>query len=343
MLYDICIVGAGVTGLSLLLLLKEAGHDLKRVCIIDPYFDGGDLARRWGGVTSNTPWSKTSDALKRVGVAGAGTSRHDPAATTPLFEIAEAVRAEAGGLLRLVGRQIQGEATRAEYSVADKVWSVWVGGAHVKARALLLVPGAEPRTLDLPIARIPLEIALDRGQLSRYVKPRQKVLVFGTMHSGTLVMRNLVDCSANVVGLYNTDAPFYWDRDGAYDGIKMEAADVADAIVAGRIPVELVQTQRDTSALIRASMEADWVVYAMGFRPRLIPLKVDGVEKSAGVYDGLTGALTEVPCAWGFGIAYPNRAPDGVHWDVSVAAFLDHMKPQMPAILAALEGAAGSQ
>jgi hypothetical protein len=198
---------------------------------------------------------------------------------------------------------------------------------------LLFAQGAEPRTFDLPIPSIPLEIALDVARMRHYVRAGQRVMVFGTMHSGTLVMRNAVDCSAGaVVGLYNTPQPFTWDRDGAYDGIKREAADIADAIVAGQIPVELIPTQ-DTAAVIRASATADWVIYAMGFRPRHIPLKVDGVDRASAAYDGITGALLEAPAAWGFGVAYPNRAPDGVHWDVSVAAFLAHMKRQLPSLL----------
>jgi hypothetical protein len=143
-----------------------------------------------------------------------------------------------------------------------------------------------------------------------------------------------MDCSATVTALYNSERPFYWDRDGAYDGIKREASEIADAIVAKKIPVELVAT-KDVAAVIRASATADWVIYAMGFAARELPLpfQVDGVERGTRAYNGETGVLTELPAAWGFGTAYPNRAPDGVHWDVSVAAFLIHMKKQLPAIL----------
>jgi hypothetical protein len=72
----------------------------------------------------------------------------------------------------------------------------------------------------------------------------------------------------------------------------------------------------------------------MGFRPRsTIQLSVDTVVKSSQSYDGKNGKLNELPAAWGFGIAYPNLAPDGVHWDVSVAAFLEHIKLQISDLL----------
>ena len=337
-MYRFCILGAGITGLGLLLLLHEAGVPLDKIVIIDPHYDGGDLARKWTTVLSNTPWSKTFAALREACPAlqiNPLFSSKPMDNSTPLSEIAELLRACAAPLLRGV-RQIQGEATRVEHESSTKTWHIYLerGGAPVQARCLLLAQGASPRSLDLPIPSIPLEIALDQARLRHYIRPGQRLLVFGTMHSGTLVMRNAVDCSATVVGLYNTAQPFVWDRDGAYDGIKREAADIADAITAGRLPAQLVHTQ-DTAGVIRASAGADWVVYAMGFQPRRISLKVDGREHDCTAYDGSTGALRDVPAAWGFGVAYPNRAPDGVHWDVSVAAFLAHIKSQIPGILIA--------
>lgn len=334
-MHRFCILGAGITGLGLLLLLREAGVAPEQIVVIDPHFDGGDLARKWTTVLSNTPWSKTFAALREACPTLEIPTRFSSKgmdASTPLFELADLLRACAAPLLR-GARQVQSEATRADFDTASQSWHVTLAdGAPLQARCLLLAQGATPRGLDLPIPSIPLEIALDKARLRHYIHPGERVLVFGTMHSGTLVMRNAVDCSATVMGLYNTEKPFVWDRDGAYDGIKREAADIADAIVAGGLPVQLVQTQ-DTAAVIRGSAVADWVVYAMGFQPRRIPLKVDGQEQDCRGYDGSTGELKGIPAAWGFGVAYPNRAPDGVHWDVSVAAFLTHMKAQIPAIL----------
>ena len=338
-MFDICIIGAGVTGLSLLLLLKEAGVSPSRIAIIDPHFDGGDLARRWTSVPSNTPWSKTFQTLRELCPSTPISSSNDPDVSTPLIEVAELIRMAAASTLRTT-RQVQGQATQAAFSNLTHTWTVKVSTGSmtpgfIEAKVLILAVGAEPRSLDLPIPSIPLEIALDPLRLKRYVHPGQRVIVFGTMHSGTLVIRNAaMDCSGVVTALYNSEQPFYWARDGAYDGIKREAADVADAILAKQIHAELVST-KDVAAVIRASATADWVVYAMGFMARELPLpfQVDGIERSGRPYDGHTGALTELPAAWGFGTAYPNRAPDGMHWDVSVAAFLVHMKGQLPAIL----------
>ncbi len=338
-MYNTCIVGAGATGLSLLLLLQEAGTDISKVVIIDPHFDGGDLARKWTAVHSNTPWSKTTGSLATHCPslsASAAAQPSDPTKTTPLVQIAHLLRNLAAPALKKA-RQIQGTATAAAYSSATNTWTITatIGGKDttVEAAKLVLASGSEPRTMDLPIPSIPLEIALDSTRLQHFIQPGQHVSIFGTMHSGTLVIRNAVALGATVAAYYNTAEPFYWASNGAYDGIKEEAATIADDIVAGRIPVDLIPIQ-DTAKLIRSSAAADWVIYAMGFLPReTIRCSVDGIEKSAKAYNGDTGALTDIPSAWGFGVAYPNRAPDGIHWDVSVAAFLDHMKKQINAFI----------
>ncbi len=50
-------------------------------------------------------------------------------------------------------------------------------------------------------------------------------------------------------------------------------------------------------------------------------------------YRGQTGEIPGIPSAWGFGLAYPSQAPDGVHWDVGIAPFVEHMKTQIAKIL----------
>jgi pyruvate/2-oxoglutarate dehydrogenase complex dihydrolipoamide dehydrogenase (E3) component len=258
----------------------------------------------------------------------------DEDSTTPLVDIAHLLRGLAKPILKQV-RQIQGRAIQSDYNSDTNIWTttVSVGGVidSVQSKKLILAQGSDPKSMDLPIPSIPLEIALDESRLKHYIKPGEKVIVFGTMHSGTLVINNLVSLGTQVTAYYNAEQPFYWDRDNAYDGIKADAANIADRIVSGEIKVTLVPT-KDTARVIRSSYDADWVVYAMGFVQRDVVLSINGLQYSAKEYNGDTGSLTNAP-AWGFGIAYPNRAPDGVHWDVSVASFLEHMKRQIPSIL----------
>jgi len=327
-----CIVGAGATGLLLLLLLQDANADLSKVTIVDPHFDGGDLAHNWTAVISNTPWSKTVNALKRAFPSLVIPDTFDLGSLTPLIEIANLLRTLAAPALAKV-TQIQGRVLNSNYDTSTAEWSTVVDSGSVKqivkTTKLILAHGSEPKSMSLSIPTIPLQTALDVTRLKYYIKTGDKVLVFGTMHSGTLAIQNLASLGANVFAYYKHDKPFYWDRDNVYDGIKAEAAEIADRIVSGTIPVSLVST-KDIEQVVRTSRDAKWAVYATGFAPRQIHITVDGIQKTT-EYDGLTGRLINAP-AWGFGIAYPNRAPDGIHWDVSVAAFLEHMKSQLPAM-----------
>lgn len=326
------IVGAGATGLLLLLLLQDAGADMSKITIVDPHFDGGDLARRWTAVISNTPWSKTINALKKISSITVSSSI-DPTSLTPLIEIAHLLRTLSADALTKV-KQIQGTVLETDYDSTTNLWTTHIESAGskqaVQTSKLILAQGSEPKAMDLSIPTVPLDIALDITRLKHYIKAGDKVLVFGTMHSGTLVIQNLSSLGAEVTAYYKSDQPFYWDRDNVYNGIKAEAAEVADKIMAGTIPVSLIPV-KDTAKVIRSSRDAKWVIYAMGFSPRLLQLSINGV-KSPIEYDGQTGRLINAP-AWGFGIAYPNRAPDGIHWDVSVAAFLEHIQSQLPQLI----------
>lgn len=341
-MYTLTIIGAGITGLCLLLLLEENQLPLESVVIVDPSFIGGDLISQWGPVQSNTPWQKTLDALRQtcptLSLSRLEQRIGDLSKSCPLTALGFAIKELAWPALKKVA-QVQNLATRVDYSSSEQSWTVVAGNTYIKSRAVVFAQGAIPKVMDVGIPSIPLSIALDskrlRDLICLSVEATPRVLVFGTMHSGALVIRNLIeDCSANVMALYNTETPFTWDRDGAYDGIKREAADIADRIVRGDWKDRLTLAKPEqTSELLRFAKQADWVVYAMGFKPRLdIQVEIDGSSKSLAPYNGKTGALIEAPAAWGFGVAYPNQAPDGVHWDVSIAAFLLHMKAQIPSI-----------
>lgn len=330
-MYDTCIVGAGVAGLITLLLLAEAKTvPLESILLVDPYFDGGDLNRRWGTVISNTPWSATFESLKtylpsfHMPVWAAELPLDRP---TPLHQITRLLRELARPLLSRI-RFIQGSVISANYTTA---WGLTIlresQKEPIRATRLILTTGATPKLLDLPIPTIPLEVALDLPKLKTYIQPASKVLVFGTAHSGTLILKNLVDASAaKVTAIYRGVKPFLFARDGEYDGIKMDAATIADTILKGDYPQIELAPSTSLSTIIRESQCADWIVYAIGFQPRTdIVATRDGIPLSLTAYDGSSGKLTECPNAWGFGVAYPSQAPDGIHWDVGVSSFLEHI------------------
>jgi hypothetical protein len=143
-------------------------------------------------------------------------------------------------------------------------------------------------------------------------------------------VKHLVDLNAKVTNFYATEKPFYFARDGDYDGVKQDAEHIADKMASGEFPSVTLESVHNLSAAIRASKTADACIYACGFEPR-------SIQSEWKLYNGETGRIDGTSTAWGFGIAYPNKAPDGVHWDVSVPAFQAHIQKQMPDILASLQ------
>jgi hypothetical protein len=324
-MYSHCIVGAGVSGLILLLLLAEAGIPLDSIIVIDPYFDGGDLARKWSTVNSNTPWSKTYTSLKQYlpnTPIPSWAQELSMEAPTPVFQIARIVREMARPLFNSI-QTVQGIVKEAKYST---YWTIHPQkGLAIQANNIYFTFGSEPTQMDLPIPTIPLEIALNAQSLAQTIQAKDKVIVFGTAHSGTLILKSLGDLCTKTVGIYRGQKPFLFARDGVYTGIKMDAEKYADEILQGKYPTIKLINSTNVSELIRETFTATWCIYATGFEQRdTIRLEVNGEEKNLGNYSAITGNLSDCPNAWGFGIAYPSQAPDGIHFDVGVSSFIDY-------------------
>jgi len=326
-MYSHCIIGAGVTGLLLLLILVERGTPVETIVIIDPFFDGGDLRRKWGQVISNTPWSKTYESVK-----AAFPSRTMPTwaseipsdQTTPLSQIARFVYEIAKPLLI---NTVYGTVKKVLYS---EKWSVEIQREFtmyaIEASNIYFTVGSEQKSLDLSIPSIPLEIALDPQRLRQYILPSDRLLLFGTAHSGALILKNLADLGVPTTAVYRSKMPFMYARDGEYDGIKADAATYADEISGDRYPYIKLVPASSISTVIRETHSANWVIYAIGFEPRCtIEVKVGESRVSAVPYLSTSGKLIDCPNAWGFGIAYPSQAPDGIHFDVGVASFIEHI------------------
>lgn len=316
----ILIVGSGAAGLLFLWHIQQTKQILPRdIIIVDPHHDGGDLQRKWASVKSNTTWSQT------LAVFGLSQWKDlDPKEPAPLtYSIS---------LLRYMTREFMDQC-EVIHSTVDKIekqellWSVTLQDkSNYIVKMVILAHGGEPKQLTLPIPSIPLECALMKSRLETYLGETTRVLLFGTSHSGTLIMKHLHELGIQTTAFYNTTKPFYFARDGEYDGIKQESAEIADAILSNKYSKLQLCHVTDTAQVIKASRKADWVIYAMGFQARPITnLNL--------LYDGKTGKLIESPGIWGFGIAFPNKADNGVNWDVSIPSFSAHIEKQIPSIL----------
>jgi glycine/D-amino acid oxidase-like deaminating enzyme len=216
-------------------------------------------------------------------------------------------------------------------------WTLRTAETSYKVRKLILCTGADPRTLNLPKPSIPLDVALCPEKLRSFVRPESRIVVFGTSHSGTLVLRNLRAAGCrNVKAIYRDAQPFRWLRDGDTEGLKQESAAIADEIVgnAWGDQTPILISLSDTSPMLRAAMEADAVIYAMGFQrrvPRIVGLS--GTELQP-LHDPKTAQI--FPACWGFGIGFPGvyTTPSGTQApDVGFVGFIEQIRACMPAIL----------
>lgn len=345
----ICIVGAGAAGLLLLLQLDKHKINPKWVTVIDPTHNGGDLMKRWTNVRSNTTWRQIVEAVPSRNSFAVPWSQFNPEEPVELRYVIEYLRECAKPYMANV--LLRTDRVKSVYQ-ENGIWNLVLEHAKhpVVSDVVFFCQGSEPKSLDLPFPSIPLDIALDSRRLSDFVKADQDCLVFGTAHSGPLVVKNLLECGAKVTNFYATEKPFYFARDGEYDGVKQDAEKIADKMLCGEFANLTMESVHDMSAIIRASKTADMCIYACGFEPRII-------NPEWKLYNGETGRIEGTTTAWGFGIAYPNKAADGVHWDdhddgkssgqppnkpkvywdVSVPAFQAHIQKQMPDILATLQ------
>jgi hypothetical protein len=332
-MHDLLLVGFGPAHMALMLAL--CGQTSLKVCIIDPYFDGGDLFRCWSSIKSNTTWRQFTDAVapycsnRRMESFKAAHNQDD---TVLLGDLIRSLKSVVDVSVDYLAERMYGRVVAADF--ADSCWTTTLAdGRKVKSKVLSVAPGADPRQLIYPKPQLTLSSVLC-PELSSKVGPSDRVMVFGLSHSGTLAIDALLKVGANVVAaVYNTDRPFLFDRDGVYGGIKQESAAIADRLIADGI-VPLIPTT-DQARLLSALLEADWAVYAVGFDGRKeILYSVNGLPSTLD-YDAETGRSRTMPAAFAWGIAYPSSSSafDRKHFDVSVPAFIAHAERNVSAVV----------
>lgn len=332
MVYEYCILGFGIAGQLVLLELLRANVKGNAICIIDSHFAGGALATEYGSVVSNTPWWKTRTALKYYGDVSKeaitnGDVKYSLDQCQPVRDIASACNITAMTAVR----------HHNIVCITSTIQQVFSGTPHtiqhtfgtVQAKTIIATHGAIEKQLDLSKPSIPLRIALDVHQLAYHLNPQMdSVVVFGTAHSGTILLKNLHDLCIPTTAVYNTPTPFLFARDDEYDGIKEAAATYADDILAGKYTRTTLVSWNDQLQVFKALQNATKVIYSVGFTAKHIP----GIPTT---YDVATAELRGVERMYGFGIAYPGTTvhKERTYTDVSVLSFQQQIQRCLPKIL----------
>ena len=333
--FRVCIIGAGICGLLASAFLSDSA--VANTCIIDPTFFGGDLMEKWCCVKSNTTSKQIIDALDKV-----PRFKHllipylheNPAGDIlPLKIIAQAIKELAAPILAQMKREV---ATVQEITIKEGISYITLdSGKVILAETVILCTGVQPRVLNYDVPCIPLDIALDVGRLGNYVKKGQSVMVFGLNHSGTLVLANLAQLCSRIYGVYRGPKPFVFGHDDEYDGIKQEAAVIADNILAGGMPsctlLSLTDSEKDVLRIIRY---CDYVIYCVGFKQRGLTIKNEGAIVELSAYNSTTAQLAEGVSIWCYGAGFPNKTDykGRVHYDVGIPSFINYMLRTFPTL-----------
>ena len=293
-----------------------------RVAVIDPYFDGGALIREYGDVISNTPFSKAINALKLIDSkyeVPSNYSMYDLNKTTPLYILVHLLK----DFIKTDYKydKYETKVSNIEYNTEFTITNE--DNTQLRSKVIILCQGSNPKILKTDIPSIPLHIALHKDLLQKYLRPSDKVVVFGTAHSGTLVLNNLETLNIKTTAIYTKEKPFYFAKDGEYDGIKEDAERIAEDIINNKYKnIDLVNI-KSLDTIIKATKKASYVIYAIGFEARKI--LIEDIDSKH--YDSESGKIADK--IWGFGIAYPSIAPDKIHYDVGLYSFVEHILKQI--------------
>ena len=329
----VCIIGAGICGLLSAAFLPDSV--LKQTCIIDPTFFGGDLMEKWCCVKSNTTIKQITDALDKVPrfkhLLIPYLHEYAENDIIPLKVIAQAIVQLSKPVLEEMRREI---GTVLEIIVTEGTTKVVLdNGKVIIAEKVILCTGVQPRVLNYSVPCIPLDIALDARRLGNYVKKGQSVMVFGLNHSGTLVLANLEKLCSRVYGVYRGVKPFIFNRDDEYDGIKQEAAIIADSILAGeKRTCTLLSLTENAETVDRIIRYCDYVVYCVGFKQKGLIIKKGDSVIDLSTYNPKTALLAEGSQIWCYGAGFPNSTEykEKTYFDVGIPSFIEYMLRTFP-------------
>ena len=332
----ITLIGFGIAGQLLLSYILDMVPGYK-VKIIDPDFLGGDLIREYSGIHSNTMIGQKLDSLARLPNNWSETisslkARGTLEDTVLLADLITDLR-KSSGRNAANCHCIYDKVSSATWNEEAKRWLLHLeSGTEHSTTLICFCGGMAPRQVDYGIPTIPLSIALDTLRLARMIQKGQHILVVGSAHSATLVLKHLNTIPDITVScIYRGSKPFKYARDNEYAGIKKESAEIADSIENGEYAnLEFIKSD-DLAAISKATRKADWIIQASGFIPRFPAINI-GNKSVIPTWDAVSGLAKELPQAQAFGACVPGTTTinEKVYPDISLGSFVEQMEQRWP-------------
>eukprot|EP00835_Amoeboradix_gromovi_P001467 NODE_67_length_23829_cov_0.557059.p6 type:complete len:371 gc:universal NODE_67_length_23829_cov_0.557059:18756-19868(+) len=200
-----------------------------------------------------------------------------------------------------------------------------------------LVPSNGAHTYNPEAQILPLDISLDPLKLAHRIPPNSKIAVIGNSHSAILVLRNLSQIQCNVTCFYRRPIKYAIYEDGwiRFDntGLKGEAALWAKNELPKTKNVKMIQLLNDEKQFLQHMPEIDFVVYAIGYVPRSLPIiKINSRVVYNIKHDNSNGQIysndVKIDNLYGFGVAFPEQVTDrvgNVEMSVGMWKFMNYM------------------
>ena len=328
-MFQVAIVGLGPAGIFTLASLPD--DVLPETLILEQSCIGGDLSSYYSGVIANIT---KNEFIRIFRMIPKWANESFPELNSCQDNDAPKLANICKVLRRLIKSDIQKAHlhTTALVSLLETTdgWTLVTSKETYQAKKVILCLGATTKTMDLPLPLIPLPIALSQEQLAHSVSPTDTIVVFGTSHSGALVLNNLKQLGCqNVYAIYKGKDPFAI-ANNTTEGLKLAGALIAQDIQMnawGPLVPTLISYD-DFASIYRVLSKAHAVIYAIGFEPRTF-----NYTNKSGVCCPITDTT---PGIYGFGFGRPRITK--TTYGESIAqigfeSFIKAIQAELPGIL----------
>ena len=338
MQFQYAIVGFGPAGIFALASLPI--HHIGSTLILEQKNIGGDLSTYYGGIKANLTKQEIVNAFRTI-----PRWQEKPLTSLQTYQDTECP------LLCDVSKQIREwilpDIALAQFHTkrmtqlteVEQGWKVETDSNTFLVKKVILCIGAQPKILNLPKHTIPLSISLCKDLVKNQVSPSDTIAVFGTSHSGTLILQNLKELGCRqVFAFYKGEKPFHYARDGEAGGIKQESAKIADEIVGnhwGEYTPTFVNID-DFSQVYRIVSNANSIIYSLGFE-KVQQTYIDRQGNTLHLqHNPDTFQFQDIKYIWGFGFAFPSQSThtNGKSYPIiGFKGFIDAIQQALPSIL----------
>lgn len=334
--YKVAVIGAGPAGIAVVGVLRDLG--VEKILWIDPEFNIGRLSVYPTVVANNknkffVQFLESCKTFQECAPnAIADIKKFDLEKEYPLEIIIKPLN-DITNCLRKKIKNIKGSMQSLYFD--NDCWNISINDDTHTAYHVILATGSHPKVLDYADKSkiISLDRALDKSQLQNAVTQNDIIGVFGSSHSGILILKYLSEMSVKkIINFYNKPIQYMVDMGdwifGGENGLKGVAAEWARNVLEKNPPANLIRIESKEENIKQTLSECTKLIYAIGFERNEIPTIKESPDLK---YDPTTGIIA--PRLFGIGIAFPEKTVDplgNVEYRVGLNSFMNYAQRMIP-------------